>query len=40
VKQEIRFCTTGDGVRIGDRTAGAGPTLVKTTNWLSNLEFD
>ena len=38
--QEIRFCTTADGVRLAYGTLGQGPALVKTANWLSHLEFD
>lgn len=38
--QEIRFCTTPDGVRIAYATMGRGPPLVKAANWLSHLEFD
>jgi pimeloyl-ACP methyl ester carboxylesterase len=38
--QEIRFCTSSDGVRIAVGTAGRGPPLVKAANWLSHLEFD
>ena len=38
--QQIRFCTTPDGVRIAYATTGAGPPLVKVSNWLSHLEFD
>lgn len=40
VRQEIRFCTARDGVRIAYATAGQGPPLVKTANWLNHLEFD
>ena len=40
MKQEIRFCTTADRVRIAYGTTGAGPPLVKVSNWLSHLEFD
>ena len=40
LKQEIRFCTSHDGVRIAYATSGAGAPLVKTANWLSHLEFD
>ncbi|MEZ5830226.1 MAG: alpha/beta fold hydrolase [Dongiaceae bacterium] len=39
-KQDIRFCMTSDGVRIAYATAGEGPPLVKTANWLNHLEFD
>jgi pimeloyl-ACP methyl ester carboxylesterase/DNA-binding winged helix-turn-helix (wHTH) protein len=38
--QEIRFCTTGDGVRLAYATTGAGPPLVKVANWLSHLDYD
>jgi len=40
MEQQIRFCTTSDGVRIAYATAGEGPPLVKAANWLSHLEFD
>lgn len=39
-EQDIRFCTTPDGVRIAYATSGTGPPLVKAANWLSHLEFD
>jgi DNA-binding winged helix-turn-helix (wHTH) protein/pimeloyl-ACP methyl ester carboxylesterase len=39
-EQQIRFCTTDDGVRIAFATTGNGRPLVKTANWLSHLEFD
>jgi DNA-binding SARP family transcriptional activator/pimeloyl-ACP methyl ester carboxylesterase len=39
-KQDIRFCMTSDGVRIAFATAGDGPPLIKTANWLNHLEFD
>jgi len=40
IQQEIRFCTAKDGVRIAYATAGKGPPLVKSANWLNHLEFD
>src|SRR3990172_11530920 len=40
MEQDIRFCTTRDGVRIAYASIGAGPPLVKAANWLSHLEFD
>jgi serine/threonine protein kinase/pimeloyl-ACP methyl ester carboxylesterase/tetratricopeptide (TPR) repeat protein len=40
VDQEIRFCTSADGVRLAYATTGNGPPLVKAANWLSHLEFD
>jgi pimeloyl-ACP methyl ester carboxylesterase len=38
--QNIRFCRTPDGVHLAVATAGSGPPLVKTANWLNHLEFD
>ena len=40
VMQQIRFCTSPDGVRIAYAVTGAGAPLVKVANWLSHLEFD
>ena len=40
MKQQIRFCTSADGVRIAYATSGTGPPLVKVANWLSHLEHD
>ena len=40
MKQEIRFCTTKDGVRIAYATVGEGPVLVKAPNWLTHLEYE
>lgn len=39
-EQQIRYCTTEDGVRIAYATVGQGPPFVKAANWLSHLEFD
>jgi len=39
-KQQIRFCTGHDGIRIAYATSGTGPPLIKAANWLSHLEFD
>ena len=38
--QEVRFCTTSDGVRIAYSAVGHGPPLVKATQWLGHLEYD
>ncbi len=38
--QQIRFCTSRDGVRIAYAGCGAGPPLVKAANWITHLEFD
>lgn len=48
MRQEIRFCRAGDGVRIAyatagpaERSLGAGrPPLVKAANYLTHLEHD
>jgi pimeloyl-ACP methyl ester carboxylesterase len=40
MEQEIRFCTTRDGVRIAYATIGSGPVLVKAPNWLTHLEYE
>ena len=40
VRQDIRFCTAPDGVRIAYATAGEGAPLVKAANWMTHLEYD
>src|SRR5439155_11268333 len=40
MRQETRFCTTPDNVRIAYAVVGKGPPLVKAANYLSHLEFD
>lgn len=40
IRQMIRFCSTRDNTRIAWSTAGEGPPLVKTANWLNHLEHD
>lgn len=40
MKQEIRFVTALDGVRIACASAGAGPPLVKAPTWLSHVGMD
>ena len=39
-EQQIRFCTSTDGVTLAYATVGAGPPLVKAANWLNHLEYD
>lgn len=36
----IRFCSSGDGVRIATVCTGDGPPLVKVPNYLSHLEYE
>src|SRR4029434_3333480 len=40
LKQEIRFCTAGDGVQLAYSMIGQGPPLVKPGNWMTHLEYD
>lgn len=40
MRQDIRFCTTDDGVRIAYATVGEGEPVVKAGNWLNHLEYD
>ena len=39
-RQEIRFCSTRDGVRIAWASVGSGYPLVKAANWLNHLEYE
>jgi pimeloyl-ACP methyl ester carboxylesterase/DNA-binding CsgD family transcriptional regulator len=39
-RQQVRFTSTSDGVRIAYGTTGQGAPLVKVANWLSHLELD
>jgi pimeloyl-ACP methyl ester carboxylesterase len=39
-RQEIRYCTTSDGVRLAYATIGDGPPLVKASNWLTHLDYE
>lgn len=40
LRQEIRFCTAHDGIRIAYATVGHGPPLVKAANFLNHLEYE
>ena len=40
LQRSVRFCKAADGVHLAVATAGSGPPLVKTANWLNHLEFD
>ena len=40
LRQDIRFCTASDGVKLAYATVGRGPPLVKAANWLTHLEYD
>jgi pimeloyl-ACP methyl ester carboxylesterase len=38
--QAVTFCRSRDGINLAIATAGAGPVLVRTTHWLSHIEYD
>lgn len=38
--QTITFCKTRDDVNLAIAIAGDGPLLVRTTHWLSHVEYD
>ena len=40
MEQQIRFCTTSDGVRIAYATVGEGPPLVRVLGWCTHLEVE
>ncbi len=40
MEQQIRFCTTSDGVRIAYATVGEGPPFVYVPGWVSHLELE
>ena len=40
IEQEILFCHAPDGTRIAYSVVGQGPTLVKSANWMTHLDYD
>jgi pimeloyl-ACP methyl ester carboxylesterase/DNA-binding CsgD family transcriptional regulator len=40
VSQKVRFCTAPDGARIAYALHGSGSPLVRSSTWLTHLEFD
>ena len=40
IEQEIRFCTTSDGVSLAYATAGQGMPLVRALGWFTHLELE
>ncbi len=40
MEQEIRYCTTSDGIKIAYATVGSGPPIVRTLGWLTHLELE
>ncbi|UCD58030.1 MAG: alpha/beta hydrolase, partial [Candidatus Hydrogenedentota bacterium] len=40
MEQQIRYCTTSDGVRIAYAITGEGPPVVRVVGWFSHLEYE
>lgn len=40
MQQEIRYCTTPDGVRLAYALMGKGTPLVRASHWFTHLEHD
>ena len=40
MEQQIRFCTTSDGVRIAYAAVGQGYPLVRALGWATHLEYE
>jgi len=40
LRQDVRFCTAADGVRLAVASMGDGPPLVRAAHWLSHVERD
>jgi pimeloyl-ACP methyl ester carboxylesterase/DNA-binding winged helix-turn-helix (wHTH) protein len=38
--QAVTFCKTKDGINLAMAVVGEGPVLVRTTHWLSHIEYD
>ena len=40
MQQQIRFCTSSDGVRLAYAVSGNGPPLLRAPHWITHLEHD
>ncbi|HTO74650.1 MAG TPA: alpha/beta fold hydrolase [Thermoanaerobaculia bacterium] len=40
LRQRVRYLRTEDGVQLAWAEIGAGPVLVKASNWMSHLEYE
>ena len=40
MEQEIRFCTTQDGVRLAYAVMGEGPPVILVPTWANSIELD
>src|SRR5262249_58822860 len=39
-RQRVRYLTTADGVQLAWAEAGSGPLVVKSSHWLTHLDYD
>ena len=39
MEQDVRFCTTSDGISIAYTSLGSGPPLVQVLGWATHVEF-
>jgi pimeloyl-ACP methyl ester carboxylesterase/DNA-binding CsgD family transcriptional regulator len=39
-RQQIRFCSARDGIRLAFASHGRGPPVVRVATWLTHLDFD
>ena len=40
LRQEVRYCSAPDGVRLAYAKVGSGPPLLRSAHWLGHLEYD
>ena len=40
MQQQIRFCSSSDGVRLAYAVSGSGPPLLRAPHWVTHLEHD
>jgi pimeloyl-ACP methyl ester carboxylesterase len=40
LKQEVRYCSAPDGVRLAFAKVGSGPPIMRSAHWMGHLEYD
>jgi class 3 adenylate cyclase/pimeloyl-ACP methyl ester carboxylesterase len=40
LRQDVRYCTAPDGVRLAYATVGSGPPILRSAHWMSHLEYE
>ena len=40
LKQEVRYCSAPDGVRLAYAKVGSGPPIMRSAHWMGHLEYD